>query len=893
MSVRNIKDIKNSENASFGVQNVYLSEAASQNGINVPSGFVLSKAVGQDFLENKDLKKKIKDNFKLYKNLDDKNLSLLSSKVQKLIMGSSLNEENLSEIKKFYKKMSADKVLVRLDLIGDLKTKRMSLQGGMVKNIKNEKELVLAIKKVFAGLFSKESIKEREDRGVDHFGLETTVLVLDNNSQKSLSGFAYSYDLDSGFAGVVNIIEDDGGKCAVFKQGVERGYKSIFAKTKLKMDDNLVIGLTKAVLTLEKYFKNFIRVAYSIDLKTKKISISLVDLVDKKQIASLNILETYTLKHEGVALANGVGIGNRIGQGKVRVVKKFSDAKNFQKGEVLVTKMTTADWQEIIKLASAVVVEDGGKNSHAAIIARELKVPCLVGVKKATEILKNNQLVTVEASMAGGGKVYKGSLPFTVEKNELKPYLATKTKLFLNVGHPDSAYHLAALNSDGVGLVRGEFVALHIGKIESEIWSDAIAKIASAFYDKTVMYRLADFRGEEYEMFLSKLKIKKGDSHGVARLLEDGYREVLKKECAAIKKARDIYGLKNIQLLLPFCRTVAEAKKILALLKEFGLERGKDDLKVHMMCEVPANIVLAKDFSEYFDGFSIGTNDLTDLTLGVDRNFSNHNIGYDENNAAVKSLMRQLIQVAHKNKKTVSVCGQVASDNLAFVEFLIQEGVDSLSVNADSFIKIRERLGLMEKRTGQVKNKLFKAALAVRSLLVFGVLGLTSILGGYGCQAINNQTVAEQIKTEVSEQTLAIKAQVREELRNEMIKNAPPSEYSTDSFMKLKLKYPGGWSTDSWEDGVKFSSADDSQYLMIFYQKMGHPVEESKISTTTFMDYPAKRLTDASQKDGTPYQVLEIYPEGYDKTKEIIELRGDPNTFENSLKQIELLQIKK
>ncbi|MBI5221412.1 MAG: hypothetical protein HY979_01250, partial [Candidatus Magasanikbacteria bacterium] len=294
-----------------------------------------------------------------------------------------------------------------------------------------------------------------------------------------------------------------------------------------------------------------------------------------------------------------------------------------------------------------------------------------------------------------------------------------------------------------------------------------------------------------------------------------------------------------------------------------------------------------------FDGFSIGSNDLTQFTLGVDRDSSLMSGVYDENNLAVKKLIRQVIETAHQYKRPVSICGEAVNDSAEFVEFLVQEGIDAISFNTDSVLKMRQRVANTEKKVGHWRGQASQFALAAKSLLILGVVGMSSILGGYGCQTINNQTVTDNLKAQMQEQVLEIKAQLRQEITSEIIKKTPPQIYTTDSFVKMRFTYPSGWTTNGWTDGIKFSSAEEDQYLMVFVQKMGHPIPEEKITTTTWNNYPAKRFEDSSQKDGAPYEVLEVYSLGYKKTKDIIELRGDSKTFEDNLKKIEQFEIKK
>jgi phosphohistidine swiveling domain-containing protein len=606
--------------------------------------------------------------------------------------------------------------------------------------------------------------------------------------------------------------------------------------------------------------------------------------------------------------------------------------KDFKKGEVLVTRMTDPDWEPIMKMASAIVTELGGKTSHAAIVSRELGVPCVVGAEKARQKIKNKQDVTISCADGEVGYVYNGRLPFSVEKMEVKTLEATRTKIMMNTGNPDSAFSLAAIPNDGVGLAREEFIFTNFIKIHPlalvhfnelkdkkakeqiekltvgykdkkqyciDKLSEGIGFLATAFYPSEVIVRLSDFKTNEYAKLIGGAEFEPIEENpmlgwrGASRYYDPKYKPGFKLECEALKKARNEWGLKNIIIMVPFCRTVEEAKKILETMKEFGLERGKNGLQVYMMCEIPSNVILAKEFSQIFDGFSIGSNDLTQLTLGVDRDSSLVAHIYDENSMAVKSLIRDFIRTAHQFKRKVGICGQAPSDYPGFAEFLVQEGIDSISLNPDTVLKTRSRICAMEKKTANVNGGKLRAIVASKAFVILGLVGLTSVLGGYGCQTINNETVAENIKKSMQVELSEMKTQLRDEIFNELSKQFPKENvYTNDSFVKITMKYPSNWKVDNWEDGVRFSSQDEQKYFMIFVQKMGHPVAPEKISETKWFDYDAKRLQDGSRKDGTPYEVLEIYPQGYKKSKEIIEITGDTESFEENLKKIEKFEVK-
>ncbi|MFA6423798.1 MAG: phosphoenolpyruvate synthase [Candidatus Magasanikbacteria bacterium] len=975
MNIRWFEDLTIKDIPSVGGKNASLGEMYSKltkKGMKVPNGFALTSKAYWSFIKENKLDKKIKE---ILKNLDVKNVRALSAaggKVRKLILDAKFPKDIEKDISKAYKDLTKKSKKNVLDVAvrssataEDLPDASFAGQQETYLNVRGEKELLLACKKCVASLFTDRAISYREAKGFDHLAVALSVGVQEMvRSDLGASGVMFTLDTESGFKGVVLVNASYGlgeyvvkGRVTpdqfyVFKDGVKNGFKSIIShrlgskevkliygkigtkQEKVKivdqkqycLTDDEVIQLAKWGVEIEEHYGHAMDIEWAKDGVTGKLYIVQARGETVKSQEKQTYIETYVLQKKGDVLVEGASVGQKIGQGRAHIINSPKQMKEFKAGEVLVTRITDPDWEPIMRLASAIVTEQGGKTSHAAIVSRELGVPCIVGANKARQIIKNGQEITVSCAEGEVGFVYKGHLPFSVERAELKNLPVTKTKIMINAGNPDSAFALSAIPNDGVGLAREEFIFTNFIKIHPlalvhfkdlqdkkakarieeltvgykdksqycvDKLAEGIAFLASAFHPHDVIVRLSDFKTNEYATLIGGKEFEPHEENpmmgwrGASRYYDPKYKPGFKLECAALKKVREVWGLKNIIVMVPFCRTVEEGKKVLDTMKEFGLERGKDGLQVYVMCEIPSNVILAKEFAQIFDGFSIGSNDLTQLTLGVDRDSSLVSHVYDENNMAVKTLIRQVIQVAHQYKRKVGICGQAPSDYPEFAEFLVQEGIDSISLNPDTALKTRTRIAAMEKKVGNSKGKAFKVALAAKSLLVLGVVGLTSILGGYGCQTVNNQTVADNLKVSMQQQVLEIKAQLRQEIVNELAKQLPTeSIYTDDSFVKIKLKYPNVWQTNRWEDGVKFMNADESQYLMVFVQKMGHPVPEEKISTTTWNGYPAKRLQDGSQKDGTPYEVLEVYPLGYKKTSEIIELRGDPATFENSLKNI-------
>lgn len=933
-----------------GARNALLGELASKlsdKGIHIPAGFVLDIEAMQEFIKNGDLNKKIKE---ILKNLDAQNLaavSKVSAKIQKLIMQSAWPKNIEQDLKKAIKQLGKNSVSIRSGVVEqNLPDVNFSKQEVSFLNIRGEKDILLNLKKCLSALYSVHAILERESKGIDHLSLGLALSVQEMSAGSTVVGKMRTLDTESGFKGVISVSASDtlahlasgANEFCVFKDGIKNGFKSIIsrklgAKNKqFFLSDDEVVKLSKIAIEIENFVGAAVVINWVMDSKNENIYITEVYKDLSKSPASCDVIENYHLQKRSEILVQGVSVGQKIAQGKVHIVNSAKEMADFKAGEVLVTKMTDADWDTVMRLASAVITQDGGKNSHAAIRAREMGIPCVVGADKALKILKNNQEVTVSSNVGEAGVVYKGRLPFSVERSEIKSIPKTRTKMLINMANPDSAFSLSNIPTDGVGLAREEFIFTNFvkvhplalvnykdikdKKVKAQIdeltagykdkkqygidkLAEGLAFLATAFYPHSVQVRLSDFKSNEYASLIGGTQFEPQEDNpsmgwrGASRYYDPKYKSAFEIECKAIKKAREIWGLKNIIITVPFCRTVDEGKKVLETMKEFGLEQGKQDLKVYVMCELPANVILAKEFAQIFDGFSIGSNDLTQFTLGVDRDSSLMSSVYDENNLAVKKLIRQVIETAHQYKKPVSICGEAVNDSAEFVEFLVQEGIDGISFNSDSVLKMRARVANTEKKVGSLRGRTQQFTLAAKSFLIIGVLGMSSILGGYGCQTINNQTVTDNLKNQMQQQILEMKAQLRQEITAELVKKTPPQSYITDTFVKMKLTYPSGWSTNAWEDGVKFASPDESEYFMVFVQKMGHPVPSEKISTTTWNSYPAKRLQDGSQKDGTPYEVLEIYTKNYKQTEGIIELRGDPKTFEDSLKKIQQFELKK
>ena len=452
------------------------------------------------------------------------------------------------------------------------------------------------------------------------------------------------------------------------------------------------------------------------------------------------VLETYRLTQRGRVLVEGRSIGDKIAQGPVRVIKSAQQIHEFQGGEVLVTDKTDPDWEPVMKKAQAIVTNRGGRTCHAAIVSRELGLPAIVGTEHATDLLHNGQLVTVSCAEGDTGFVYEGQIPFHIEKLDVKELRRPKTKIMMNVGNPQEAFGLSFIPNDGVGLAREEFIIstsikvhplalLEFDRLDDQAlradinrvtvgYSDkaeffvdklaqGVAMIGAAFYPKDVIVRLSDFKSNEYANLIGGRRYEPREENpmlgfrGASRYYDPRYREGFALECRAMQQVRDVMGLTNVKLMVPFCRTVEEGRLVLAEMERHGLKRGENGLEVYVMCEIPSNVILAEEFAGIFDGFSIGSNDLTQLVLGVDRDSEIVAHLFDERNDAVKKMVAAVIKTAKATGRKIGICGQAPSDYPEFAQFLVRQGIDSISLNPDAVIKTTPAILEAEQRLAQ------------------------------------------------------------------------------------------------------------------------------------------------------------------------------------------------
>ncbi|MFH0987572.1 MAG: phosphoenolpyruvate synthase [Patescibacteria group bacterium] len=750
--------------------------------ILVPNGFALTSDAYFDFVEKSGIKKEI---YKIISTIDIKNLKDLqkkSKKLQNLILKADLPKDFLDNILKFYHKLSGQygekttDVAVRSSATAeDLPTASFAGMHESYLNIKGDKELIVAIKNCYASLFGARVISYREEKGFGHTKVALSIGVQKMvRSDLASAGVIFSLDTESGFPDVVlingswglgemvvkgRVIPDE---YIVSKRMLLKGYPAIIKKTLGSKDVKMIStkdrkNPTKIVKTSAKEKNSFVlsdeevlKLAYwaikvesyyskragkwlpmdmewAKDGKSKQLFLvqarpeTVHSSKDKKSLVE------YILQKEGKVLTTGIAIGEKIGRGKANIIKDLAGIKKFKKGEVLVTKMTDPDWEPIMKIAAGIVTNEGSRVCHAAIVSRELGIPCVVGTKNGTKLIPHGQPVTIDCSKGERGFVYKGELPFKIKETKFEELPRTKTEICLNVGSPDIAFKSSLLPNDGVGLAREEFIfaseikvhplaLINFKKLPKKVrdqiekitagYSDkkeffkeklaqGVGRIATAFYPKEVIVRFSDFKTNEYASLVGGKSFEPKESNpmigwrGASRYYSEEFKEAFLLECQAIKKAREEYGLKNIVLEVPFCRTVEEGEKVIEMMKKGGLRKGENGLKVIVMCEIPSNVLLARDFLKIFDGMSIGSNDLTQLTLGLDRDSAVLAKVGDERNEAVKKLIKEVISVCNEKEKYSGICGDAPSTFPEIAKFLVQNGIKSISVNPDVAVKTR------------------------------------------------------------------------------------------------------------------------------------------------------------------------------------------------------------
>jgi pyruvate,water dikinase len=777
------------KNASLGEMYRNLTE----KGVKVPNGFAVTAYAYEYLVEKSGIKDKIRAVLSDLDTSNMKNLAVRGEKVRNLFLNAEFPAELRDAIVEAYANLCKQygenvDVAVRSSATAeDLPDASFAGQQETFLNIKGPELLLDACRRCFASLFTNRAISYRVDKGFDHFKVALSIGVQKMvRSDMSCSGVMFSIDTESGFKDVVfvtaayglgeNVVQGavNPDEYYIFKPTLKKGFNSIIHKevgakaikmvychsgtkqtknvkvstedrNKFALADEDVLTLSKWACIIEDHYSEKagrfkpMDMEWAKDGKTGELFIVQARPETVQSQKDRTTIEEYKLKEKGKVLISGKSVGERIGAGEANVIKEVHNIEQFKKGQVLITDMTDPDWEPIMKIASAIVTNRGGRTCHAAIISRELGIPCVVGTKNATQSIKNGQKVTVDCSQGDEGFVYEGELKFEIAKTDLKSVPETKTKIMMNVGNPEEAFNFSFLPNKGVGLAREEFIInsfikihplalLHFDKLKDaktkkeiekitfaypdkvEFYVDklaqGIARLAAAFYPKDVILRFSDFKSNEYANLIGGKEFEPEEDNpmigwrGSSRYYAEKFKPAFGLECKAVLKVRNEMGLTNLKVMVPFCRTVEEGKKVLATMEEFGLKRGENGLEVVCMCEIPANVILAEQFLEIFDGFSIGSNDLTQLTLGLDRDSELVSDIYDERNDAVKSLIAAVIKVANSKGKYIGICGQAPSDFVDFAEFVVEAGIHSMSLNPDTVVKTTLAIAELEKKLG-------------------------------------------------------------------------------------------------------------------------------------------------------------------------------------------------
>lgn len=787
--VRRLDQLKNSDVAIVGGKNASLGEmiqSLQDEQVRVPGGFATTADAYREFLRANELDERLKEELdKLSR--EDQSLSKTGHAIRRMIRGGEFPEAIADAIRDAYREMSEENgtdevaVAVRSSATAeDLPEASFAGQQETYLNIVGEDELLDACRKCYASLFTDRAISYRENRGFDHLQVALSVGVQKMvRADKAGSGVMFSIDTESGFPdvvliegawglgenvvqGAVNpdefrvfkpllknkrlrpIIEKTLGakeKTMVYASGGNKTTKNIDTPKKKRnqfvLADDEILQLARWAAAIERHYKKPMDMEWAKDGETGELFIVQArpeTVESRKEAASL---KSYSLKEQGESLVTGLAIGQAIAAGKVCVLHSPHDIDQFEDDAVLVTEMTDPDWGPIMKRASAIVTDHGGRTSHAAIVSRELGLAAIVGAGNATKVLKDDQEVTVSCAEGEEGHVYDGILDFEEQEINLEGLDEPPVKIMMNIASPGAALRWWRMPAQGIGLARMEFIInggikihplaltrfdeLEDAKARREIkrltrgYEDrteyfveelarGISAIAASQYPKDVVVRMSDFKTNEYAELIGGRQFEPEEENpmlgfrGASRYYSDDYRDGFALECRAVKRAREEIGMDNIVIMIPFVRSPEEADRVYEVLAENNLKRGQDGLKVYMMCEIPSNIFLAEQFADRFDAFSIGSNDLTQLIMGVDRDSSQLKALFDERNEAVKIAIRDVIQRAHRKDCKVGICGQAPSDYPEFAEFLVECGIDSISLNPDSVISVIQQLTAAESK---------------------------------------------------------------------------------------------------------------------------------------------------------------------------------------------------
>lgn len=756
------------KNASLGEMISHLSSA----GVRVPGGFATTSKAYWEFLSSNHLNEKINQTLAELDVNDVNALAQVGAEIRSWVMEAPFPEALDASLEEAFEKLQDGNaelaVAVRSSATAeDLPEASFAGQQETFLNVQGIDQVKQSVKEVFASLYNDRAISYRVHHEFDHgevalsAGIQKMV-----RSETASSGVMFTLDTESGFRDVVFITSSYGlgetvvqgavnpdefyvhkptfeaGRPAILRRNLgSKAIKMVYSqddtdalvetvkvektlRSKFSLTDDELNELTRQALIIEKHYKRPMDIEWAKDGDDGLLYIVQARPETVKSRSSATILERYLMKETGNVLVEGRSIGQKIGSGPVRVINDLSDMDQVQEGDVLVTDMTDPDWEPVMKRSSAIITDRGGRTCHAAIIARELGIPAVVGCGDASDILKTGQDVTVSCAEGDTGFIYEGLLDFELKENSVDSMPDLDFKIMMNVGNPDRAFDFQALPNDGVGLARLEFIInrmigvhpkalLNFDSLPSEVklavekrmsgyaspvdfyidkLVEGISTLAASFYPKKVIVRLSDFKSNEYANLIGGTLYEPDEENpmlgfrGASRYISETFRDCFYLECEALKRVRNEMGFTNVEVMVPFVRTVGEAKQVVELLADKGLKRGENDLRIIMMCELPANAILAEQFLEHFDGFSIGSNDLTQLTLGIDRDSGIIAHLFDERNDAIRVLLSNAIDACKSAGKYVGICGQGPSDHPDLARWLMEQGIDSVSLNPDSVL---------------------------------------------------------------------------------------------------------------------------------------------------------------------------------------------------------------
>ncbi|MDC6405273.1 MULTISPECIES: phosphoenolpyruvate synthase [Maribacter] len=776
MLIKKFSHIGITDVSTVGGKNASLGEMYNQllpKGVHIPNGFASTSTAFWNFLKENDIQRALENIISRLDRNQYTNLNLIGTLARNLILESEFSKEFSNALIRAYKELCDNgelAVAVRSSATAeDLPDASFAGQHDTFLNVKGELELLGAVKKCFSSLYTDRAIKYREDKGFNHKDVALSVGVqLMVRSDKSCSGVGFTIEPESGFENIVllsgvwglgeNIVQGivNPDEFYVFKPSIKKDMYPIIQKklgdkkltmvyasekekeTTLNIDtplkqqeqyvltDNEIITLAKWALLIEEHYQKPMDIEWAKDGITKELFITQARPETVHHTKNKNIHVEYQLLKEGKLLVKGDAVGSKIKIGYPVLLNSPNEAGPLTKESIIVTDTITPDWDPLLKKVGGIITNKGGRTSHAAIVARELGVPAIVGCGNATEEIVNGEIITMSCAQGKIGYIYRGELPFKERKIDFTEIHLPKTEAKMILADPENAFQLSFYPNNGIGLLRMEFIITHSvqihpmalvkfeeikdSKVKNRIMqltsqytnradyfvdklAEGIAVIAAAFYPKEVIVRLSDFKTNEYANLIGGSDFEPYEENpmlgfrGASRYYSDLYKDGFALECTAIKKVREKMGLTNLKVMVPFCRTVEEGKKVLTVMEENGLKRTENGLEVYTMIEIPSNVILAEEFAKIFDGFSIGSNDLTQLTLGIDRDSEIMGKLFDENDEAAKRMISMAIKSAKKSNIKIGLCGQAPSDFPEFAKFLIQEGIDSISFNPDALLQ--------------------------------------------------------------------------------------------------------------------------------------------------------------------------------------------------------------